>query len=126
MENKRILSTVTLIIFLAFLCFLCWFAIWLAVSGLSALDNYEPVSTGDGTSDLIVNGAVGLTVGGCLMIALACMGFTAITSLVCLGFSIRNTRVKVKSVRVINIILCCLFAACAATVVIAFILLREL
>ncbi len=125
MENKRILSTVTLIIFLTFLCFLCWFAIFTGVGIKEALAD-KPVSTGDGTSDLILNGAVVITMGVGLILVMAASGVDIIISLICLGFSIRNTRVEFKPVKIINIILSCCFAAAAASGAIALILLRVL
>ncbi len=126
MENKRILSTVTLIIFLTFLCFLCWFAIFTGVGIKEALADSEPVSTGDGTSDLILNAAVVITMGVGLILVMAASGIDIIISLICLGFSIRNTRVQYKPVKIINIILSCCFAAAAASGAIALILLRVL
>lgn len=126
MENKRILSTVTLIIFLAFLCFLCWFAIFMGIGIKEALTEYEPVSMGDGTSDLIVNGVFALSMGLGFILVMAASGFDIITSLICLGFSIRNTRVENKPVKIINIILSCCFAAAAVSGAVALILLRVL
>ncbi len=127
MEPKRIPSIIVLIIFFALLCFLCWLDMLLAVNLPAALDNPKmPESTGDGTADIVVTGLVALSLGMGFIFVLAISAFIIVTALVCLGFSIRNTKAENKPVKVINIFLSCCFAAAAALGIISIILLRVL
>ena len=127
MDNKKILSTIVLIILLAVLCFACWFDIFMSVAVTDAAANPNPPnSTGDGTGDLIAAGLSVLVIGGGFVWVLAASVLTVLISLICLVFSIRNTKVESNPVKAINIILSCLFSAGAALGLIAIILLRVL
>ncbi len=126
-EEKRIFSTVVLIVFLVLLCVACWFDIFLSVAITDMLKNLTPPeSTGDGEMDLFLGGLIGVSIGMGAILAFVVSIVTALVALTCLGYSIRNTRVKNKPVRVINIVLSCCNAVAFALGITAIILLRVL
>ena len=123
----KIISTVILIIFLAFVCFLCW----LAVDLLIGVTNYSPDASNefgdlDGEEMLMVVIFAGVAMAAPYLLILISVGLIFLNSLICLGCSISNTRVKNKPVKIINIVLSCCFAAALVLGVITIILLRVL
>lgn len=127
MEEKRIFSTVVLIIFLVLLGVACWFDISFSIWEADALNNLAPPeSTGDATSDMILGGVIAISIGMGAVLALVVSAVTALVALICLAYSIRNTKVKNKPVRVINIVLSCCNAIALALGITAIILLRVL
>lgn len=126
-KAEKIISTVILIIFLAFVCFLCWLAVYLLVE----IRNYNPDASGltegmDGEGILIMAAFSGLALAAPIILFFVAVGLIILNSLICLGFSIGNTRVKNKPVRIINFVLSCCFAAAFALGIITIILLRVL
>ena len=126
MENKRITSTIFLIICLAVVIFLCWVAVDLLVG----IKNYSP-DTGalgdtEGETQLMAGIWAGVALIAPVLLIFLVSGIIILISLICLGFSIRNTRVKNKPVRIINIVLSCCFASASALAVIVLILLKVL
>lgn len=127
MENKRIGSTVALIIFFAVVCFLCWLDMYLAVNIPQTLANPSmPDADGNATAGVVGTGFIALIMGLGLIFAFILSGFIILNSLICLGFSIRNTRVESNTVRGINILLSCGYAVAAALGIVAVVLLRVL
>ena len=126
-KAEKIISTVILIIFLAFVCFLCW----LAVSLLIGIINYTPQPPDgfndlDGEEQLVIIVWGGLAMAAPFILILGTLGLIFLNSSICLACSVRNTRVKCKPVKIINIVLSCCFAASLVLGIITIILLRVL
>ena len=127
MEEKRIVSTVILIIFLVIVCFLCW----LDITCLVFVGDYSPDISGqlgdvEGEEKLVIGIIAGIAAIAPYFFILVGSVILIILSAPCLIFSIRNTRVRCKPVRIINIVLSCIFAAAVALGIIAIILFKVL
>lgn len=126
-KPKRIVSTVFLIIFFAIVFFLCW----LTVELLVGIKNFDPDASGtfedlSGEEALVVAPFLGIVMLAPYILTFICSVLIIFNSVICLGFSIRNTRVENKTVKIINIVLSCLFAAAVALGITAIILMRYL
>ena len=127
MEEKRIISTTVLAVFLAIVCLLCW----LVVDLLVFVQNYSPDVSGElegveGEEMLVLGVLMGFIAIAPYFFILACSVLLILISLCCLGGSIVNTRIKFKPVRITNIVYSCCFAAATALGIIALILMRVL
>ena len=126
-KAEKVISTVFLIIFLLIVCFLCW----LMVDLLVVVKNYSPETSPeleemDGEEKLLVGIFAGLALAAPFFLILIAFGLTVLISLICLGCSIGNTRVKNRPVKIINTVLSCCFAAALALAIIVIILVRVL
>ena len=127
MEDKKIISTVLLIIFFAFVCFLCW----LAVDMLVYIKGYNPDLSGytegmDGEAIIVMAAFFGLALAAPYILIFLSSILIILNSLICLGFAIRNMRIEYRPVKIINIVLTCCFAAASILGIVAIILLRVL
>ena len=126
-KAEKVISTVFLIIFLLVVCFLCW----LMADLLVVVKNYSPEPPPEfeemsGEDILFVAILAGAALAAPFLLIEIALGLTILISLICLGCSIRNTRVKNKPVRVINIVLSCFYAAALALGIVVIILIRVL
>lgn len=119
MENKKITSTIILIILFVIVCLLC---VWdfIIVTGINPHGGTPADGTGEGS---VTGGAiVSFVVAMGLVAVIALSVHIIVISAICLKFSIRNTKDESKPVKVINIVLSCVFSAGVALGAIAIIL----
>ena len=126
MEEKRIISTTVLFVFLAIVCFLSWLDIVCLVSILNPSDG--PVDTGGagGEEQFFMMMFAGMVLGMGVIFILALSVLIILISLICLLKSSFNTRVEYRPTKIINIVLSCCFASAITLAVISLILLRVL
>ena len=125
-DDKRLVSTITIIILLVPLCIMCWFDLLMSVRIGDAIANYVPPELSDESEARVVLEAwLGeVSMGFGVLIVYIISGLIILISSICLGFSIRNSRFDNKPVKVINIILSCV-NACALVIGITALILKR-